>query len=163
MRPFRLKNRRLVGNRATGAHKAKKIRMLFPRLLWDLMTSKMAAVAALALWFNSFLYWTRQLHLGQIRSVFACDFWWQRAFAKVFACVANIFLFKVFPFRSLQTARPVAAILIWLVTSLGEIRSNSSLLFDQRYDWLLKQTIKVFLWTISLKTPKSEWWKLNPS
>ena len=31
MRPFRLKNRRFVGNRATGAHKAKKIRMLFSR------------------------------------------------------------------------------------------------------------------------------------
>ena len=31
MRPFRLKNRRFVGNRATGAHKGKKIRMLFSR------------------------------------------------------------------------------------------------------------------------------------
>ena len=49
MRPFRLKNRRFVGNRVTGAHKGKKIGMLFPRLLGDLMMSKVAAVAALAL------------------------------------------------------------------------------------------------------------------
>ena len=32
--------------------------------------------------------------------------------SQVFACVSNFFLFKVFPFRSLETARPVAAILI---------------------------------------------------
>ena len=49
MRPFRLNNRRFVGNHVTGAYKAKKVRMLFPRLLWDLMMSKMAAVVALVL------------------------------------------------------------------------------------------------------------------
>ena len=151
MRPFCLKNRRFVGNRVTGAHKAKKVRMLLPRFLWHLMMSKMAAVAALVLWFNSFFILNSSSSSGPDQIGVRVWFLIAKRIRKSL-CVFNFFFFKVFS----------CTIHIWLVTSLGKIRSNSLLLFDQRYE-LLKPKIKVFLWTIPLKTPKSEWWKLNPS